>query len=146
MNMKTFLKPSLILGLSILVLSLNSCGDKNKEEDKDYASKIAGTYVGEDTGSDVTKKTSTKAIGATAIIRRESNDKVTIIYDNEGVTKSSATSYPSAKVIKEEDGVYNIRYDDNYIDMQINGIVEGNQLTLQRVMYGDIDVNFIGYK
>ena len=143
--MKTFLKITVLLGLFMSLCCLSSCGKEN--DDNDYAATIAGTYVGQDNGSDVTKKAhQTKAIGAAVIITRESNNKVTIAYDNDGTTKSTATSYPSATVTKSSNGDYNISYNDKYIDMQIRGIVSGNSLILQRINYGTVEVNFLGNK
>ena len=151
--MKILLKSTLVLSLLMLSLGMVSCDPEKDKPDpgtptkNDYAAAVSGTYVGQDDGSDVTKGAlQTKAIGATVTITRESNNKVTIAYDNDGVTKSSITSYQSATVTKRDNGEYNINYDDKYIDMQIRGIVNGSSLTLQRINYGDVEVNFSGNK
>ena len=144
--MKTFLKITVLLGLFTSLFCLTSC----EKDDDDFAVAIAGTYLGEDNASDITKKElSTKAIGATVRIIRTKNNTIDVTYFNDGLTKgeSDATQYPSMKVTKNGNTYGFSGYlKEGPITQEITGLVEGNNLVFQVEISGLLVTNFNGNK
>ena len=150
--MKTFLKTITLLGLFVSLFCLTSCGDDNgnNNNDTDFAATIAGTYLGEDNASDITKKeVHTKAIGATAVITRTKKNTIDVTYFNDGVTKGEgeAAEYQSMKVTKEGNTYGFSGYlKEGPITQEIKGVVDGNNLMLQVEISGLLITNFNGNK